>query len=79
MFILRQTSVNMAVLLYKQAKLPFILIIAVCRFTYELFHPTNPSYLLMYALRALGIQIPEHSVLKNDFKKIEITTALLLL
>ena len=29
MFILRQTSVKMAVLLHKQAKVPFILIIAV--------------------------------------------------
>ena len=31
MFILRQTSVKMAVLLHKQAKVPFILIIAVCK------------------------------------------------
>ena len=30
MFILRQNSVKMAVLLHKQAKVPFILIIAVC-------------------------------------------------
>ena len=29
MFILRQTSVKMAVLLHKQAKVPFIMIIAV--------------------------------------------------
>ena len=29
MFILRQTSVKMAVLLHKQAKVPFIIIIAV--------------------------------------------------
>ena len=32
MFILRQTYVKMAVLLHKQAKVPFILIIAVCIF-----------------------------------------------
>ena len=43
MFILRQTSVKMAVLLHKQAKVPFILIIAVYNLdTKYKFH--NPIY-----------------------------------
>ena len=49
MFMLRQTSVKMAVLLHKQAKVPFILIIAVCT--------VKPRNLLILGLSKIVLQI----------------------
>ena len=63
MFILRQTSVKMAVLLYKQAMVPFIMIIAVCLInnTYTFFYKQNVTLFKMVqkqALRFARMRIP---------------------
>ena len=56
MFILRQTSVKMAVLLHKQAKVPFILIIAVYIHTFMQRRYKRPTYSFSFDSYCSGTQ-----------------------